>query len=74
MKAIRVDSVVNQALEEHPPPYESQSNGLVESAVKSVRGMARTLHVASESSSGRNHSPMHAIVSLLVSHAANIQA
>ena len=43
LKAIRVDGIVDQALEEHPPPYDSQSNGLVESVVKSVRGMTRTL-------------------------------
>ena len=44
LKAVCVYGIVDQALEEHPPPYDSQANGLVESAVKSVRGMTRTLH------------------------------
>ena len=60
--AIRVDGIVDQALEEHPPPYKSQSDGLVESAVKSVRGMARALHVALDISLGCKIPAVHAIM------------
>ena len=72
LKAARVDGVVDQALGEHPPPYDSQANGLVESAVKSVRGMPRTLRFALESSLGCKILAVHAILTWLVGHAANI--
>ena len=62
LKAVRVDGLVDRAPEEHPPPYYSQANGLVEAAVKSVRGMTRTLHVALESSLGCKIPAVHAIM------------
>ena len=71
LKAVHVDGIVDQALEDRPPPYDSQSNRLVESAVKSVRGMTCTLHVALESSLGCK---TPATMAWLVSHAANILA
>ena len=72
LRAMCVDGVVDQALVDHPPPYDSQSSGLVESAVQLVKVMTRTLHAVLESSLGCNISAPHAIMSWLVSHAANI--
>ena len=72
LKAVRADGIVGQVLEKHPPPYDSQSNGLVESAVKTVRGMAGTLHVALESSFACKIPAGHAIMTWLVFHAGNL--
>ena len=38
-----------QVVTEAPPAHEPQSNGMVESGVKQVKGMARTLMLALES-------------------------
>ena len=72
LKAARFDGIADQALEEHPPPYDSQANGSVEPAVMSVRGMTRALHVALESSLGCKIPAVHAIMTWRVGHAANI--
>ena len=72
LKAVCVPCIVDQSLEEHPPPYNSKATGLVGSAVKSVRGMTCALRVALESSLGCETPAVHAIMTWLVSHAANI--
>ena len=59
-------------MEEHPPPYDSQANGKVESGVKSVRGMARTLQVAFEDKLNSKIPATHAVMHWLVSHAADV--
>ena len=59
-------------MEEHPPPYDSQAKGKVESAVKSVRGMVRTLQVALENQLKSKIPATHAIMHWLVGHAADI--
>ena len=71
LKTLRIDGV-EQAMEEHPPPYDSQANGKVESAVKSVRGMVRTLQVALENQLKSKIPATHAIMHWLVGHAADI--
>ena len=37
LKALRVDGI-DQAMEEHPPPYDPQANGAIEIGVKLVKG------------------------------------
>ena len=71
LKVLRIDGV-DQAMEEHPPPYDSQANGKVESAVKSVRGMVRTLQVALEEQLQSKIPATHPIMHWLVGHAADI--
>ena len=71
LKAIRIDGV-EQAMEEHPPPHDSQANGKVESAVKAVRGMTRTLQVALEDQLKSKIPTTHAVMYWLVSHAADV--
>ena len=71
LKAIRIDGV-DQAMEEHPPPYDSQANGKVEAAVKSVRGMTRTLQVALEDQLQSKIPTTHPVMHWLVSHAADV--
>ena len=39
LKALRVEGIVEQACEEHPPPYEQQANGGIEIGVKLVKGI-----------------------------------
>ena len=68
----QVFSAIDQAMEEHPPPYVSQANGKVEAAVKSVRGMTRTLQVALEDQLKSKIPATHAIMHWLVGHAADI--
>ena len=46
-------SVVDQASFEHPPTYDSKSNGSVENAVKQIKGMLRTLKLGLERNIGK---------------------
>ena len=72
LKSIRVstDPAVDQVLEEHPPPFDSQANGDVESAAKAVRGQTRTLQSCLESRLGHRIPVSHPIYAWLISHAA----
>ena len=45
LKSLKVNTV-DQAMEEHPAPYDSKANGAVENAVKQVQGLARTLKIS----------------------------
>ena len=42
LKSLKICGL-DQASAEHPPPYDSQSNGAVEAAVKQVRGRLKAL-------------------------------
>ena len=65
-------SGVDQAGEEHPPPYDSQANGLVEAAVKQVKARIRTLKLCLERRIGKRIPPRHPIVTWLAQHGAAI--
>jgi hypothetical protein len=41
LKALKVD-LVDQAMPDHPPAYDSKANGSIENAVKQVQGILRT--------------------------------
>ena len=56
-------SGVDQAGEEHPPPYDSQANGSVENAAKLVRARMRTLKLGLEHCIGKRIPPRHPIMS-----------
>ena len=45
LKSFKVGTV-DQAMEEHPAPYDSKANGAVENAVKQVQGIARSFKIA----------------------------
>ena len=70
MKAIKVQ-LVDQAMEEHPPPYDSQANGAIEVGVQIVRGMVRTWHTSLEERLGYRIPPNHPLMCWLVEHAAH---
>jgi len=65
-------SGVDQAGEEHSPPYDSQANGSVENAVKLVKCRMRTLKLCLERRIGKRIPPKHPIMSWLAPHAAAI--
>ena len=52
-------------MEEHPPPFDSQSNGAVEAAVKQIRGMVKNaaeVHRAENWSQNTNGPPSYGLV------------
>ena len=55
-------SGLEQAGEEHSPPYDSQANGSVENAVKLVKCRLRTLKLCLERGIGKIIPPRHPIV------------
>ena len=63
---------IEQATLEHPPPYDSQSNGAVENAVRQVRGRLRTMTLCIEKRLGKRIPPQHPVMTWLVSHASSI--
>ena len=64
------ESRVDQASEEHPPPYHSQANGGVEAAAKQERGRFNTLKLCFQRRIGKRNPPKHHIVAWLVAHCA----
>ena len=60
------------ASEEHPPPYDSQSNGAIEAAVKQVRSRMKMLKLCLERRIGKRIPPRHPIVAWLVAHCAAV--
>ena len=61
---------VDQASEEHPPPYDPQANGAVEAAVKQVKVRFKTLKLCLERRIGKRIPPKHPITAWLVAHCA----
>ena len=62
--------VMDQVASEHPPSYDSQSNGSIENAVKQVQGHLRTLKFSLEMRVKASVPATHAVVSWMVEHAA----
>ena len=54
---------MEQVMEEHPPPYDSQANGAIESAVKQVRGQFKTIRRCLEKRFGHKIPVEHAMLS-----------
>ena len=69
LKRIKTD-VADQASFEHPPPYDSRSNGSIENAVRLFKGMLRTAKLALELRAGKRVPEQHAIVTWLIEHVA----
>ena len=63
-------SGLDRVREEHSPPYDSQANGAVESAVKQIKGRLRTMKLCLERRIGKRVPPKHPIVAWLVDHCA----
>ena len=63
-------SGIDQASEEHPPPYDPQANGAVEAAVKQVKARLKTLKLCLERRIGKRIPPKHPITAWLVAHCA----
>ena len=69
LKSLRIEGI-EQAAEEHPPPYDPQANGEIENTVKMVKGRARTFVHALEQRILKKIPPTHPVLSWLVEHAA----
>ena len=65
---------VTQVSTEHPPKYDSQSNGGVETGVRLIRGQFRTLKLCLEARIGKIVPINHAIVPWLLEYAALLLA
>ena len=69
LKRIKTD-VADQASFEHPPPYDSRSNGSIENAVRLFKGVLRTAKLALEMRAGKRVPEQHAIITWLIEHVA----
>ena len=64
--------MVEQVMEEHPLPYDPQSNGAIESGVKLVKGQLKTMRSALESRLGFKIPVAHPLLAWLVTYSANL--
>ena len=67
LESIKV-STVDQAMEEHPAPYDSKTNGAVGNAVKQVQGLARTLEIGFERAISQTIPLEHPVIAWMVEH------
>ena len=67
LAALKV-SGMEQVNEEHPPPYDSQANGLAEAGVKQVKTKLRTMKLCLERRIGKRIPPRHPAIAWLVEH------
>jgi len=69
LEVIRVKATdVANITSETPPEYDSQSNGAVESGVRSIRGLFRTIRLCMEARIGKKLPIDHALVPWLLQH------
>ena len=71
LRELRI-SGVEQALEEHSPEYDPQSNGSAEVGVRLVKGHFRTLRSCLESKIGHRIPVRHPLIAWMVRHSADI--
>ena len=64
---LRIEGL-EQVAEDRPPPYDPQSNGAIESAVKSTKGKLRTIVLGLEARIRHRIPPDHPIISWIVQH------
>ena len=72
IKEMKVNGV-EQAAAEGSIPYDPQSNGAAEAAVKLLKGTLRALHLGLEKQIGAKIPPTHPIMTWLVRHAAHVR-
>ena len=69
MRALKVKGI-DQASEEHPPPYDPQANEAVEASVKQVQARLKTLKRCLERRIGKRIPHTHPITACVVAHCA----
>ena len=69
LRELRIQGI-EQAMEEHSPEYDPQSNGSAEVAVRLLKGHLRTMRSCLESRIGFKIPVRHALMSWLVRHSA----
>ena len=72
LEMLRIEADIDQISEEHPKEYVSQSNGMTESGIKSVRGLFKTMKLHLEHRLGTRFPPKHAVCAWLLEHATMI--
>ena len=72
LKALRIQG--RDASDEHSVPYDPQTNGDAESAVKMVKGQLRTMWLGLEDCIGHQVPATHPLMSWLVGHAADVRS
>ena len=71
LRRIKTDVMdMEQVGKEHPPSYDSRSNGSVENAVKAVQGLLRTVKLGFEAKVGKTVPLTHPVVAWMVEHVA----
>ena len=71
LKALMVERL-EQAIGEHPQPYDLQANGGIEAGVRLVRGMLRTLQLPFEVAIAFHITTTHPVMTWLVGRAADL--
>ena len=71
LKGLRIEGL-EQVAEEHPPPYDSQANGGIETGCRIVRGHLRTMQTCLESCISSKIPTTHPVMAWLVEHVANL--
>ena len=71
-KALRIENVVEQAMEENPPPFDPQAYGGIEVGVKLVKGQLKTMRSALEAKIGYKLPVVHPLMAWLVSYSASV--
>ena len=69
LKALKVD-VIDQAMPDHPPAYDSKANGSIENAVRQVQGILRSHLSCLQGRLGCRIPGDHPIMAWMVQHAA----
>ena len=70
LKSLRIDTDIEQIAEEHPPEYDPQANGAIESTVGAFKGQLRTMVLSLECRIGHRIPPDHPAIAWLVPHCA----
>ena len=70
LKSLRIDTSIEQVSEEHPPEYDPQANGAIESTVGAFKGLLRTMVLALENRIGHRIPPDHPAIAWLAPHCA----
>ena len=70
LKSLRVEAHIDQIAEEHPPEYDPQANGAIESTVGAFKGQLRTCVLSLECRIGHRIPPDHPIIAWMVPHCA----
>ena len=73
LKAVRVELEPETIGEEHSPAYDSQSNGMIENAIRNTRGQFRTLRSCIQERLGKLVPLDHPLIAWMLEHASTVR-